>query len=237
MFHFEKCVVKKELFLIIHTEPHVYTKYQSDTCIVIDQNAASDIWRDAAKNLLVQDNGGECEKILILTGGHGDANIHTGEPTLLNNDPIARVREKIVALKEEIKFDSVLLTTCDSASCIPLFKDLLSDNGLIFCQTSTGQTSANEVMAMVAGEADYLINDLHLPAEKYPFRATVLLGVERQNTALLGIFQQRMFKSSALYSHANNTLHQYSDPDDISLGDHDQHRLAFQVENFYTAKE
>jgi ribosomal protein S18 acetylase RimI-like enzyme len=83
---------------------------------------------------------------LVFTGGHGDC-AATGEPRLLNGVDLEATRKKIQILKDKgLKFKAIVLNPCCSASFIPLFQDLLTDDGVIFCQLASSVRNANAVL-------------------------------------------------------------------------------------------
>ncbi len=139
---------------------------------------------------------------LVIDGGHGNAHSRTGEPLVLNNQSIANIRQQVQALKNKgLRFQSITLTPCFSAACVPLFKDLLTDEGLIFCQTLSSTESANTLLEKAAAHNHDLFS----------------LGFAVLDCKIQGILDRcremvnhtQCFISDAVYTKQDNTLHRF----------------------------
>jgi ribosomal protein S18 acetylase RimI-like enzyme len=152
--------------------------------IIIDYDAFSQSQYDANKTYH-----------LVIDGGHGNANTD-GSPSRLNDISVQGVKSNIAAAKNAgFTFKSITLTSCFSASFVPLFKDILADDGMIFCQSLSSTSNADKALSL-ATEYDNDLIALNLALLKNKFDATKALKSNAE-----------CFLSDAVYTKKNNTLH------------------------------
>ncbi|MDX2346132.1 MAG: GNAT family N-acetyltransferase [Legionella sp.] len=132
---------------------------------------------------------------LVIDGGHGTAN-NDGSPLQLNDRNVDTISHQIKAAeKAGLKFKSITLTSCFSASFVPLFKKILADDGMIFCQTLSSTANANKALTAASKYSNDLTL-LNLAILKNKFDNTR----ELKNNA-------ECFLSDAIYTKADDTLH------------------------------
>ena len=148
---------------------------------------------------------------LIYDGGHGNADQNSGQPLQLNDQWFFEVEGQVRSLVDKgFSFKSIHLSSCFSASFIPLFRQLLTDEGVIFCQTLSSTASADKILSTA------VIDDKDLFSIGF---AVLASKVEKQYRIAGG----HCFLSDSVYTREDDTLHRFRIDDPAE---------AFELHNF-----
>lgn len=180
---------------------------------IIPQTASDAVWEAKANEIAAKMPHQPLN--LVFTGGHGDYTA-TGEPRLLNNELTAVIRRKVQILKDKgLKFKSIVLNPCCSAAFIPLFQDLLTEDGVIFCQLASSVRNANAIIDL----ADVVDGNVFAAFFAQVAKLQCALSEIRPGT--------NPFPSDAVYTHRNRRLnrlyvqsitHSLKDLNDLAAG-------------------
>ena len=135
---------------------------------------------------------------LVITGGHGSVDF-SGAPAQLNDQLLATIQTQLQHLKEcNLRFRSILLTSCFSATFIPEFQKLLTENGVIFCQLLSSTHGASELLHLANSFQRDLFSAYYASLE-CKIKATDALAKDMQ--------LQEPFLSDATYLHQSKEVH------------------------------
>ncbi len=184
------------------------------TIAILTQNKAAR-YRDKVSHCIVHENFNDgVQKLpgalatngtnlhLIIDGGHGNAHAQTGRPLLLNDQSVESIKQQVQALKKRgLLFKTITLTSCFSASFVPLFKDVLMDDGIIFCQTLSSTDVADRLLEEARGYNNDILST-----------AFAVLACKISETLALCknmLNHTQCFVSDAIYTKQDDTLHRF----------------------------
>ena len=135
---------------------------------------------------------------LVITGGHGNVDF-PGAPAQLNGQSLATIQTQLQHLKKcNLRFRSILLTSCFSVTFIPEFQELLTENGVIFCQLLSSTHGASELLHLANSFQRDLFSAYYASLE-CKIKATDALAKDMQ--------LHEPFLSDATYLHQSKEVH------------------------------
>lgn len=131
---------------------------------------------------------------LVVDGGHGTMS-NDGSPLTLNGKNINEVEKYINKLHaKNLLFQTIHLSSCYSASFIPLFKKILLNNGMIFCQTLSSTSNL----------------DKHFYCQQKDLRVIGFSNLDSKVKSALDVLGSKdCFFSDSVYTMQDNTLHRF----------------------------
>lgn len=133
--------------LAIMTKNQVYT-VDGVVQYCLAQEAPPEAWHELAQTMSekVAEDPAKPDLTLVMSGGHGDMDVR-GRPIQLNGQHLMEIQSRLSVFKKTgIRFRNIVLTSCCSASFIPEFQDLLTEDGVLFCQLLSSTSGVSSLL-------------------------------------------------------------------------------------------